>query len=112
MKESHPEWFSRGAELSIVDYEDESTFLSAMEGTEVVVTALNFKILDKQKDIIKVAKTAGVKLFVSTDYGVPTDHATTGLWATKANLNNWFKEFGFSYTRVLCGGWPEYIFTP
>jgi len=112
LKQSHPEWFSLGAELSIVDYEDESTFLPAIEGTEVVVTALNFKILDKQKDLIKVAKTAGAKLFVATDYGVPTDHIKTGFWATKANLNIWFKEFGFPYTRVLCGGWPECIVIP
>ena len=110
--QSHPEWFSGGAKLSIVDYEDESTFLPAMEGTEVVVTALSFGALDKQKDLIKVAKTAGVKPFVSTDYGVPTDNATTGLWASKYNLNIWFKEFGFPFTRVVCGGWHEFIFSP
>lgn len=82
-----------------------------MEGIEVVVTALNFAALERQKDLIKAAKAAGVKLFVATDYGVPTDHVTTGIWSTKAQLNDWFKGFGFPYTRVHCGVWPEYIFS-
>ena len=95
----------------VVDYSDESTFLPAMEGIEVVVTALNFNALEKQKDLMKVAKPAGVKLFVTTDYGVPLDNSTTDIWAPKVNLNKWFKEFGFPYTRVICGGWPEYNLT-
>lgn len=110
IKESHPEWFSKGGELAVVDYEDESTLLRAMDGTEVIVTALAFRALERQKDLINAAKTAKAKLFVATDYGVPTDHVETGVWSTKPQLNKWFKESGFPYTRVMCGGWPDTTF--
>jgi hypothetical protein len=95
----------------VVDYSDESTFLPAMEGVDVVVTALGFNALEKQKDLVKVAKTAGVKLFVTTDYGVPMENSTTGIWAPKININKWFEEFGFPYARIICGGWPEHLLT-
>lgn len=112
IKGSHPDWFSRGGELTIVDYSDESTILTAFKGVEVVVTAVAFTALEKQKDLVKAAKAAGVKLFVPTEYSIPADHTTTGIWSTKTHLNTWFKEFGFPYVRVFCGMWPEYVFVP
>ena len=96
----------------MVDYSDEASILAATQGIEVVITALGFKGLEKQRDLVKAAKNAGAKLFVLTDYGIPLDHVKSGFWSTKSNLFNWFKEFGFPFTRVVCGGWPEYIFTP
>ena len=56
-----------GSQLA-VDYLDESTLLST----------LTFSAYEKQKDIIKAAKTAGVKLFVTSEYGLPTDDVATG----------------------------------
>ena len=96
----------------MIDYSDESSLLAALEGIEVVVTALKFTALETQKGLVKAAKTAGVKLFVPTEYGIPTDHVTTGVLSTKTHLNNWFKEFALPYIRVLCGIWPEYALSP
>jgi len=112
IKESHPDWFSRGGELVVVDYSDESTLLPALEGVEVAITALTFSAYEKQKDIIKAAKAAGARLFVTSEYGLPTDDITTGIWSIKMRLNEWLNEFGFPYVRVFCGGWPEYAFQP
>ena len=112
IKKSHPDWFSRGGQLTIIDHSDESTILAAFRGIEIVITAIAFDALEKQKGLIEAAKAAGVKLFVPTEYSVPADHTTTGIWSTKTHLNNWFKEFGFPYVRVFCGMWPEYVFTP
>ena len=109
---SHPEWFSKGAELKVVDYSDESTLLAALEGVEIVITALSFSAYEKQVDVVKAAKAAGAKLFVSSDYGLPTDNPGPGVWSTRERLNNTLKEFGFPYVRVFCGGWPEYAFSP
>ena len=96
----------------MVDYSDESTLLPVLKGVEVVITALAHDALEKQKDVIKAAKTAGVKLFVTSEYGVPTDKVTAGIWLARVHLDNWFKEFGFPYVRVFCGGWPEYVLRP
>lgn len=112
VKASRPDWFSRGGELAVVDHSDESTLLAAFKGVEVVIVAIAFEALEKQKDLVKAAKAAGVKLFVPTEYSIPSDLTTTGIWSTKTHLNTWFKEFGFPYVRVFCGMWPEYIFAP
>ena len=96
----------------MVDYSDQSTILPALEGVEVVITALAHDALDKQKDIIKAAKIAGVRLFVTSEYSVSMDNVTGGIWLPRVHLDNWFKEFGFPYVRVFCGVWPEYAFQP
>ena len=96
----------------MVDYSDESSILAATQGIEVVITALGFTVLEKQKDLIKAAKAAGAKLFVLTDYGRPLDRIESGFWSTKLHLINWFKEFGFPFMRILCGLWPEFFFNP
>ena len=111
-KESHPDWFSRGGELAIIDHSDESTLLAAFKGVEVVITAIAFEALEKQKGLVKAAKAAGVKLYVPTEYSIPSDLTSTGILSTKTHLNTWFKEFGFPYVRVFCGMWPDYILTP
>ena len=95
----------------MVDYSRESTLLSALDGVEVVITALAFAAFEKQKDIVKAAKAAGVKLFVDSEYGLHTDDVTTGIWMIKKDMNSWLKEFGFPHVRILCGLWPDYVFT-
>jgi len=112
IKGTRPDWFARGGELAVVNYSDESTVLAAFEGVEVVITAIAFEALEKQKGLVKAAKAAGVKLFVPTEYSIPSDTTTTGIWSTKTHLNTWFKEFGFPYVRVFCGMWTDYFFTP
>jgi hypothetical protein len=96
----------------VVDYTDESTILPSLKGVEVVITALAGAAHDKQKDIIKAAKTAGARLFVSSDYGISTDNVTAGIWLPKVHSDQWLREFGFPYVRVLCGLWPEYALHP
>ena len=96
----------------MVDYSDESTLLSALEGVEVVITSLAYDAIEKQKDIIKAAKTAGARLFVTSEYGAPTDNVTGGIWLPRVHLDNWLKKFGFPYVRVFCGVWPEFILQP
>ena len=77
-----------------------------------MITAIAFEALEKQKGLIQAAKAAGVKLFVPTEYSIPADQTTTGIWSTKTHLNTWFRDFGFPYVRVFCGMWPEYVFIP
>lgn len=84
---SHPGWFSRGGELTVVDHSDESTLLAVFKDVEVVITAIAFNALGKQKGLVKAVKAAGVKLLVPTEYSIPSDHTTTGIWSTKTHLN-------------------------
>ena len=95
----------------MVDYSDKHTLISALEGVEVVITALAATAFEKQKDVIQAAKAARVKLFVTSEYGVSTDDVTTGIWLVKKVMNDWLEEFGFPYVRILCGIWPDYAFT-
>ena len=44
-----------------------------------MVNALAFSAYEEQKDIIKASKVAGVKLFVTSEYGLSTDNITTGV---------------------------------
>jgi len=67
VRESHPDWFSRGGELAVIDHSDESNLLAAFKGVEVVITAIALNALEKQKGLVKAAKAAGVKLYVPTE---------------------------------------------
>ena len=63
----------------MVDHSDGSTLLAAFKGVEVVIAAIAFNALEKQKGLVKAAKAAGVKLFVPIEYSISSDHTTTGI---------------------------------
>ena len=53
---------------------------------EVVISALAFGALPAQRTIADAAKEAGVKLFVPSEYGMPTEGGKEGVTVIKSGV--------------------------
>lgn len=58
-----------GANLAIVDYNDEESLVKALAGQDAVVSALSREAIPLQTPLIDAAATAGVKRFVPSEFG-------------------------------------------
>ncbi|GAA5858276.1 hypothetical protein JCM1840_001125 [Sporobolomyces johnsonii] len=67
--------FNTPAKVTPVDYTSSSSLEEALKGIDAVVSCLNN--WDAQTQLIHAAKKADVKLFVPSEYGIPSD------WFTK-----------------------------
>ena len=77
-----------------------------------MVSTIGPRAVDQQEILAKAAKAVGVKLFLPSDYGVPTDDATSGPFFVKKKFAELLKEIDLPYVRVITGLWPDYCLTP
>ena len=112
IKNENPEWFSKGAEFVQVDYTDETTLVGVFKDIEVVFSTINALVVEQQEVLAKVAKAAGVKLFVPSEYGVDTEEATDGVFLAKKRLSDYLKKIDLPYVKVFTGLWTDYCITP
>lgn len=69
-------------------------------------------VLDQQKILGRAAKTAGVKLFVPSEFGIDTESATEGVFLAKKNLSEFLKEIDLPYVKIFNGLFIDYCVTP
>jgi len=60
---------ANGAEVAVVHYASQPSLISALKGVDVVLSTLRDDGLEIQRDVVRAAKAAGVKLFVPSEYG-------------------------------------------
>lgn len=109
-RKAHSDWAAKGATFAVINYDDTSTFEPVFRGVDVIVSALPESIILKQKELAVAAKTAGVKLFVPTEFGDPTDKATQSFWLEKRSVHEKLKEIDLPYSLFFTGLWPDFIF--
>ena len=68
--------------------------------------------LDLQPGIAEAAKEVGVKLFVPSEFGGPTEGATGGLISTKTGIREQLKAIGIPYAVFWTGGFADYLWVP
>ncbi|KAJ7276887.1 hypothetical protein C8J57DRAFT_1466279 [Mycena rebaudengoi] len=61
------------------------------------------------KYFIEAAKAANIKLFVPSEYGVPTEGLNEGMWAEKNQIAEQLKSAGIPSLRIYNGIFTEYI---
>lgn len=99
-----------------------------MTGVDVVISTLRDDGLDLQKDVVRAAKVAGVKLFVPSEFGkntlgetsdcqcfqfhrrVDTNFKTMLDLKVKAETHTLLKELALPYALFFTGVWPEMLF--
>ncbi|KAH7910378.1 hypothetical protein BJ138DRAFT_110179 [Hygrophoropsis aurantiaca] len=103
--------FPSGAKVVHVEYSDESVVASALRenGVEVVVSTVGFQGFGSQKPLATAAKAAGVKLFVPSEFGMPTEGATEGHLVHKSNFAATLREMGLPSLRVYNGLFMHFI---
>lgn len=101
-----------GAKLVTVDYSNKESIKKALTGVDVVISTLPGTALDVQPGIAEAAKEAGVKLFVPSEFGGPTEGATEGLFGAKANIQERLKAIGIPYALFYTGPFADFIWDP
>ncbi|KAH7927667.1 NAD(P)-binding protein [Leucogyrophana mollusca] len=100
-----------GAHHTAIDYADVSALAAAFRqhGVEVVVSTINHENLDAQPPAAEAAKKAGVKLFVPSEYGLPTAGHTEGILGAKSRFVDSLVAAGLPYARLYVGIFIEWI---
>lgn len=80
----------------MVDYSSEDDLAAALEGVQVVISALNGAGFAAQPTLAKAAKRAGAKLFVPSEFGNDTRALTDGV-SGLLNRSKRRADLGFSF---------------
>ncbi|KAJ1301050.1 hypothetical protein OPQ81_003469 [Rhizoctonia solani] len=109
------EFKSKGASLHAVSYEDEESIKKALEGVDVLISAVaGAGLVSAQVPLIKAAKAAGVKLFFPSEYGCVFEDPSnpSPVIQAKKTVIKAAKEEGLPFAALSNGGFPEYCFIP
>ncbi|CAE6484243.1 unnamed protein product [Rhizoctonia solani] len=106
----YQEYKKRGALLYAVSYDDENSLVTALEGVDVLVSAVGTAgLTSAQIPLIKAAKQAGVKVFFPSEYGGQFPDTPSPLSAKK-DIVKTAQDQGLPVTTLSIGGFPEYMF--
>ncbi|KAJ7065667.1 hypothetical protein C8F01DRAFT_1351662 [Mycena amicta] len=100
-----------GAKLAVVDTGDAAAVAAVFNAhsVDVVLSTVTGHAIEAQKSLIEAAKAANIKLFVPSEYGVPTDGLNEGIWAGKNQIAEQLKSAGIPSLRIYNGLFIEYI---
>nr|GAT61312.1 predicted protein [Mycena chlorophos] len=94
-----------GVKAAPVDTTDAGAVAAVLKAykVDVVISAVSTKALAAQGPIADAAKDAGVKLFVPSEYGLPTDGQTVGPLGEKNKIAQKLKALGVPSLRIHTG---------
>nr|GAT46069.1 predicted protein [Mycena chlorophos] len=100
-----------GAKAAAVDSADAAALSAVLKEhrVDVVVSALGTHGIAAQASIARVAKDAGVKLFVLSEFGFPTAGHKVGMFGDKNNAAEELKNIGLPSLRIYTGVFMEVI---
>ncbi|KAF9022197.1 NAD(P)-binding protein [Hymenopellis radicata] len=103
----------RNAKLASVDYNDETKLAALLKenSVDVVVSTLTTAVTttDVQVAVARAAKEAGVKLFLPSEFGLPTaGHTGNTLFAAKNAIAERIREL-LPTARICTGFFPEFL---
>lgn len=106
----------KGAEFRTVDYSNEQSIKEQLKGVQVLVSALaTGAVGDEQIRLAKGAKSAGVSLFLPSEFGLNTSHpevAKMEVLAAKIRLAEHCSKIGLKTVRVMSGCFIDTFFLP
>ncbi|KAF9234956.1 hypothetical protein BU15DRAFT_89773 [Melanogaster broomeanus] len=100
-----------GAKIATIDYADVTAVTSILRehNVEVVISALAYGALPAQTPLADAAKAAGVKLFVPSEYGMPTEGGKVGHLVLKSQFADYIHSLGIPVMRIYNGLFMEFI---
>ncbi|KAL4261345.1 NmrA-type/Isoflavone reductase-like domain-containing protein [Pleurotus pulmonarius] len=101
--------FPVGAAVEEVDYTSVENISAALQKhqVEVVISTLTWSGFDAQTRVGDAAKAAGVKLFVPSEFGMPSKGAAEGLLGLKQAFVDHLESIRLPYTRFFVGLWAS-----
>ncbi|KAJ7503225.1 hypothetical protein B0H11DRAFT_1853397 [Mycena galericulata] len=114
---SSPKSVPSGVEIVPVNYTDASAVVAVFKqhSIDVVVSTVSNAGLAAQKALVDAAKLTGVKLFLPSEYGGPTDRQPDGAinpnggFGAKSQMAAYLKSVKLPSTRIFTGLFTEYI---
>lgn len=77
----------------------------------MVISTIGNDILEVQDNLVLAAKAAGVKLFVPSEFGFPSDEPSADIWGAKYEQKQRLKnELHLPYAAFYTGLFPDYVF--
>ncbi|KAH0838673.1 hypothetical protein J3R83DRAFT_7000 [Lanmaoa asiatica] len=92
----------QGAKITTVDYADVKTVTSILRehNVEVIISALAYGAIPAQRPVAEAAREAEVKLFVPSEYGMPTEGGKDGHFAIKSQFAGKFATAIYSHLSI------------
>ncbi|KAA1474801.1 NAD-P-binding protein [Dentipellis sp. KUC8613] len=109
--EKYEPYKRNGAEVLTVDYSSKDSLTAALSGIEVVVSTIALGVSDAQSSLAVAAKEAGVKLFVPSEFGSPTDSLSSGPLSPKHKMREQLKTLDLPYALIYNGAFTDRIFS-
>ncbi|CAG8557071.1 187_t:CDS:2 [Acaulospora morrowiae] len=107
---------SKGVEIVYADYNQHDDLVKALQGTDVVISALSpettsvpFDYEAIQFPLLTAAKEANVKRFIPSEYGFLYSDNTHMITDGKAKLREKIENIGIEYTYFSVGLLQEYV---
>ncbi|KAJ6468410.1 hypothetical protein C8R45DRAFT_909445 [Mycena sanguinolenta] len=100
-----------GVQVIQVDFNDAAAVAAVLKEhkIDVVLSTITTVAAAAQKPLVDAAKLGGVKLFVPSEYGLPSDGHTEGPLGDKAKIAAYLKSVGIPSTRIYTGTFIEFI---
>jgi hypothetical protein len=100
-----------GAKIATADYADVKAVASVLREhkVEVLISAVAYGALPSQSTIADASKEAGVKLFVPSEFGLPTEGGKGGHLVIKSQFADYLKSLGIPSLRFYTGMFMEFI---
>ena len=109
--EGHDELKAKGVKIIVVDYSS-PTLKSSLSNIDVIVSTIGGAGLALQSNLATAAKEAGVKLFVPSEFGLPTDELTEGVFQSKNVFKAKLKEIGLPFAAYYTGLFTDFALAP
>ncbi|KAF5387861.1 hypothetical protein D9615_000160 [Tricholomella constricta] len=100
-----------GVKVAPINYTDIAAIIRVLKENrvEVVISTLGSEGLASQNTIAEAAKAAGVKLFVPSEFGVPTEGSTEGIFAVKDKSAKYIQSLGVPTARFYIGFFTQTV---
>ncbi|KAJ7071406.1 hypothetical protein C8F01DRAFT_432983 [Mycena amicta] len=100
-----------GAKSATLDTSDAAAVAAVLKEhkVDVVLSTVTTTAVSAQKPIVDAAKAAGVKLFVPSEYGMPTDGETQGVLGAKNQIAEQLKSLGIPSLKIYTGIFTEFL---
>ncbi|QRV93615.1 NmrA-like family domain-containing protein 1 [Ceratobasidium sp. AG-Ba] len=105
---------SRGAVLCPVSYDNHASLVNALQGVEVLLSAVAINAILAQLPLVKAAKEANVSVFFPSEYGGRCENNDSRLqmFRDKQKVIDAAKDAGLPIAGLATGPWPEYAISP
>ncbi|RPD57587.1 NAD-P-binding protein [Lentinus tigrinus ALCF2SS1-7] len=98
-----------GVEIRVGDLTDDYERLKEhLQGVDILISAVNARVVGQQREIFRAAKEVGVQRIVPCDWATPGERGVRVLTDVKFDIRDFVKELGVPYTFIDVGWWMQF----